>query len=44
MEAKPRGNWVNKKQHGLWVYTTSKGEERCAEWKEGKRIGWIVAH
>ena len=29
------------KQHGIGTYTTSKGEEKKGEWKDGKRIRWL---
>ena len=40
---KYKGNWANRKQHRLRVYTISKGEERRGKWKEGERIRWIAA-
>jgi hypothetical protein len=35
------GEWHMGKQHGRGVYTTSKGETKYGEWREGKRVNWI---
>ena len=35
------GEWKDGKQHGIGVYTNSKGISKKARWEDGKRIEWV---
>ena len=38
---KYEGQWMNGKQHGEGVYTTSNGRTKRGKWVDGKRTQWI---
>ena len=38
---KYEGQWMNGKQHGEGVYTTSNGRTKRGMWVDGKRTQWL---